>query len=103
MMPFIGQIVLYQLTEQDVNQINRRRTTGKSIAERIALQLWPIGAQAHIGDEVEPGQTFPMVIVRIHYMGLSELSVNGQVLLDGNDVLWVQDKREIIDWRMITQ
>src|SRR5205814_727766 len=96
--PSIGRIVHYKLSAQDVEQIMRRRTTRQSIANRIKTRVqrlefgeedalaWPIGAQAHIGNNVHEGDIFPMLIVRT---GLtSEDSVNGQVFLDGCDVLW---------------
>jgi hypothetical protein len=87
MIPTIGRIVHYRLDDQDAEQINRRRTTGRLIADRIALAQWPIGAQAHIGNEAKAGDTYPMLIVRC--WGDTETSaVNGQVFLDGNDVLW---------------
>ena len=48
---------------------------------------WPLGAQAHIGNDAKEGDTFPMLIVKT--WGDTETScVNGQVFLDGNDVLW---------------
>jgi hypothetical protein len=99
MKPSIGRIVHYKLTAADVAAINRRRTTGASILERIkaastlfqALKLqepipptWPLGAQAHIGNAVSEGGVYPMLIVAVH----SESHVNGQVFLDGNDVFW---------------
>lgn len=95
--PTIGRIVHYRLSADDAAQVNRRRTTGASIADRIKtlvhttgdekLAGWPIGAQAHIGNEAKEGDTFPMMIVQV--WGPSETSaVNGQVFLDGNDVLW---------------
>ena len=91
--PTIGRIVHYQLSAQDTEQIMRRRTTGKSIAERMKygddpqLKAWPAGAQAHIGNDVKEGDVFPMLIVQV--WGPSPTSaVNGQVFLDGNDVLW---------------
>ncbi len=93
MVPTIGRIVHYRLSADDVTQINRRRTTGKSIADRMQyggdpiLKAWPAGAQAHIGNEAAEGDTYPMLIVRC--WGDTETSaVNGQVFLDGNDVLW---------------
>jgi hypothetical protein len=95
--PTIGRIVHYRLSADDAQQINRRRTTGASIAERIKREFvdqsggfnpaWPLGAQAHIGNEVKEGDTFPMLIVRC--WGDTETScVNGQVFIDGNDALW---------------
>lgn len=93
MKPSLGRIVHYRLSAQDAEQVNRRRTTGKSIADRMkmvgsdSITAWPQGAQAHIGNEVKEGDTFPMLIVQL--WGDSETSsVNGQVFLDGNDVLW---------------
>jgi hypothetical protein len=85
--PTIGRAVLYRLSSIDVEQINRRRTTGKSIADRIKMGGWPIGAQAHIGNEVHTGEVYPMIVTYVCGAGLDEL--NGQVFLDGNDVLWV--------------
>jgi hypothetical protein len=74
----IGRIVLYTLTEQDAKEINRRRTTGKAIAERIAVNdplghssSWPVGAQAHIGNEVKAGEIFPMIVTKITNLGAS--------------------------------
>ena len=95
--PTIGRIVHYRLDANDVAQINRRRTTGKEIADRIAQGMvtstppqrpvWPLGAQAHIGNEAREGDVFPMLIVKV--WGKTPTSgVNGQVFLDGNDVLW---------------
>jgi len=82
--PYIGQIVTYTLSGDDATQVNRRRTNGPSIAERIKQDKWPIGAQAHIGNEVQEGQSYPMIIVRVW----SSSCVNGQVFLDGTDTLW---------------
>lgn len=97
--PSIGRIVHYKLSAFDVAQIMRRRTTGKSIAERMAVQVsqvetatpilgWPTGAQAHIGNDVHEGDVYPMMIIRV-WGPTAESAVNGQVFLDGNDVFWV--------------
>ena len=48
MIPTVGRIVLYTLTEDDAEHINQRRM---------------IGAQAHIGNDVAEGYEFPMIIV----------------------------------------
>ena len=95
--PSIGRVVHYRLTAQDVEQITRRRTTGKSIADRMKygddpqLKAWPAGAQAHIGNYVHEGDTFPMLIVRV-WGPSAESAVNGQVFLDGNDVFWATSR-----------
>ena len=100
----LGRIVLYKLSSDDAAQINRRRTTGSSIAERIKnnnlpeamgepeserdsfqfRQKWPLGAQAHIGNSVSEGDVFPMMVTKVWQPGY----VNGQVFLDGNDCFW---------------
>lgn len=98
--PSIGRIVHYRLSADDAAQIMRRRTTGKSIADRMKNAIppdegrntdpiygWPAGAQAHIGNDVHEGDTFPMLIVRV-WGPTATSCVNGQVFLDGNDVLW---------------
>ena len=81
-----GRIVHYRLTEEDAERINRRRTDSASIRDRMAQQQWPVGAQAHIGNAVTPGDYCPMVVVRC-WDGTTR--VNGQVFLDGNDTYWV--------------
>jgi hypothetical protein len=85
-----GRIVHYVLTEDDVKRINDRRTDGMSIAKRIGEDKWPLGAQAHIGNQVSVGQHFPMIIVRV--WNQEPGCVNGQVLLDGCDTFWVCSK-----------
>jgi len=95
--PSIGRVVHYRLSAQDVEEITRRRTTGKGIAERLTSMVedihgdpiygWPAGAQAHIGNNVKEGDVFPMLIVRC-WGDTATSCVNGQVFLDGNDVLW---------------
>lgn len=85
--PSIGRSVHYRLSADDATHINRRRTTRESIQQRIH-DHWPAGAQAHIGNEVAEGEVYPMVIVRV-WGPTAESAVNGQVFLDGNDVLWV--------------
>ena len=80
----IGRIVILRLSGQQADEINRRRTTNTSIAQRIDAGSWPLGAQAHIGNEVKEGQEFPMIVVAVWGDNL----VNGQVLLDGCDSYW---------------
>ena len=92
--PTVGRIVHYRLSAIDAENINRRRTSGASIAERLKSEppTWPAGAQAHIGNGATAGEVFPLVVVRVH--DEPHLTVNGQVLLDGNDQLWVTSAGE---------
>jgi hypothetical protein len=86
-----GRIVHYVLTEGDAEEINRRRTTRGAIADRIAGDKWPIGAQAHIGNRAEAGQHCAAIIVRFWGDPNSGTS-NLQVLLDGNDTYWATSR-----------
>jgi hypothetical protein len=87
--PKVGMIGLYKLSEQDVEQINRRRddAQGSGRADRMD------GVQVHFGNAVTVGQVFPMVVVRV-WGEDPEVAVNGQVLLDGNDTLWVTSRHQ---------
>lgn len=87
--PSIGRIVHYTLNEDDAIRINRRR-------EHAALHMDEHrananGVQVHAGNPVKLGQSFPMMIVAA--WGITpESAVNGQVILDGNDCLWVTSR-----------
>jgi hypothetical protein len=70
----VGETVLYTLTEQDARQIAEQRPEHKTV-----------------GNKAEAGQVLPMTIVRC-WGTTPESSVNGQVLLDGNDSLWVTSR-----------
>lgn len=77
MIPSIGRIVLYILSESDADVImNQRR----------------VQPQSHVGDAkgnpVKAGDVFPMMITRV-WGDTPESAVQGQVFLDGNDTLWV--------------
>ncbi len=96
-----GRIVLYTLSESDANEINRRRTTGPEIAQRIPLERWPLGAQAHIGTDVHAGDVLPAIVVKVHTnVTLPDdvnRPVNLKVQLDGTDTFWatVKDESEL--------
>ena len=89
--PTIGRIVHYTLSESDAEQINRRRTTGHSIKDRIDHDRWPLGAQAHIGNPVFVGQVIPAVVVNQFGDGST---LNLHCLLDGNDTFWALSRLE---------
>ena len=74
--PTVGRVVLYALSEGDVDEINRTRAVA-------ALPPTRTGNAVHAGDE------FPMVVVRV-WPGAP--SVNGQVLLDGDDSYWATSR-----------
>lgn len=84
--PTIGQIVHYTLSDQDADQINKRRKDAATNRAQIVDDA--IGYVAHTGNVAEAGQVFPMLITRV-WGDAPTSCVNGQVFLDGNDVLWV--------------
>ena len=65
--PKMGRIVIYVLSEADAQYITERRLLGFR------------------GSPVCAGDEFPMIITRVW----SPSIVNGQVMLDGVDTLWV--------------
>ena len=85
MTPTVGRIVHYKLTAQDAEQVNRRRKDAD--ANRQNHSDAALGYVAHIGNPAFEGDVYPMLIVRV-WGTTPESSVNGQVFLDGNDVLW---------------
>ncbi len=73
MKPTIGRTVIYKLSAENVQQIDVQRARS--------------GAYAIF---VSEGQEFPLVIVRVWpYEFGDQPGVNGQVILDGPDTLWV--------------
>lgn len=91
MIPTIGRTVHYTLSEQDAAEINRRR--GDAQAQIQAHRENANGVQIHIGNSVSASDVYPLVITRV--WGNTEGSlVNGQVLLDGSDSLWVTSVSE---------
>lgn len=85
--PTVGAIAVYQLNEQDVAAINRRRQD--AAASGVAREQ--SGVQVHFGNAASVGQRLPLLIVRV-WGDNPESSVNGQVFLDGNDTLWVSSR-----------
>lgn len=79
--PSIGRVVHYTLSKHDATLINKRRQDAYD--SKIAAQN--SGAVVHVGNSVAEGDVYPMMIVRVW----SPDMVNGQVILDGDDTLWV--------------
>ncbi|MFI6909865.1 hypothetical protein ACIBKY_51995 [Nonomuraea sp. NPDC050394] len=94
MTPSIGRIVHYTLSEQDAQAINRRREDFDAFQRSHAHPHEPgqpgaTGHQAHVGNPVVAGLTFPAMIVRVFTS-----SANLQVFLDGNDTYWATSRSE---------
>ncbi len=89
MIPSIGRIVEYTLTRQEAESINKRRLD----AVNSEVSKTNSGAVVHAGNHVVEGEKYPLIITRV--WGTHEgAAVNGQVLLDGNDNLWVTSRVE---------
>lgn len=86
--PTIGRTVHYMLSESDAAQINKRRDDAVGWAHEHKQNPEATGKQVHIGNIAREGDVYPMVIVRV-WGTTATSAVNGQVLLDGNDSLWV--------------
>jgi hypothetical protein len=84
--PTIGRIVHYTLSDQDADTINGRRK--QALDHVIAHRERADGSVIHYGNAVAEGDVYPMTIVRV-WGDRPEAAVNGQVHLDGNDLLWV--------------
>jgi hypothetical protein len=84
-----GDVVIYVLSGADAEMVNRRRTSGESIAERIRSGSWPKGAVAHIGVEVMAGQELPAMVLSASGNGeVADL----KVFLNGSDDFWAPQR-----------
>ncbi len=89
MIPTIGRIVLYTLTSEDADAINRRREHARlHMSEHRAKSN---GVMVHVGNGVKQGDQFPMVITRTWGSDPGN-PVQGTVLLDGSDTFWATSK-----------
>lgn len=87
MIPSAGRIVKYTLTDHDAVQVHRRR------AAAVARNPHDSGFVVYVGNPVREGDEFPLVITMV-WKSSEGGAVNGQVLLDGNDTLWVTSRVE---------
>ena len=82
-----GRIVYFVFDPESATQVNRRRTDGQSIRDRMTADppTWPAGAQAHIGNVVGPADVYPAMVLRVF---TDDGTCNLRVFLDGNDDFW---------------
>ena len=81
MIPTPGRIVAYKLTSYDAEAINIERRAENT---------------SRFGNSVAAGDIYPLVITRV-WSQLPGGAVNGQVLLDGNDSIWVTSRTLMAD------
>lgn len=89
--PTVGRTVHYVLSENNAATINKRRADAAANQRSITEQN--TGFVVHTGNRAEAGQVLPLIITRVW----SEGCVNGQLLLDGNDTLWLTSVTEATD------
>jgi hypothetical protein len=93
MIPSQGRIVAYILSVTDAAEINRRRDDARAKLEWHRENK--TGSVVHSGNPVAAGDIYPMVITKVWGSPATEgTSVNGQLLLDGNDTLWVTSRTQ---------
>jgi hypothetical protein len=78
MIPTVGRVVHYALTETDAAEINRQRDDARRAGPQNS------GKIVHVGNPAEAGQICAADVVRV----FGGQAANLQVKLDGNDTLW---------------
>lgn len=81
--PRVGDVVLFQLRENDVALINEARHVSRQFDK---------GIETLLANSVAAGEVYPMIIVRV-WGDAPDSRVNGRVILDGNDTHWVTSVR----------
>jgi len=85
----VAMPVLYRLSETDVAEIEHNRSIYQNAEP-------PAGVQIHRGNPVKVGQPFLMIVTAVwaeEFPGNEPpYGLNGQVILDGNDTLWVTSR-----------
>lgn len=88
--PTVGRVVLYSLTENDAIQINQRR---RDAVQKYHMHQWQRnGTQLHQGNDVNAGDVCAADIVRV-FGSTPEAMVNLKVKLDGNDDYWATSRK----------
>jgi len=82
-------VVLYCLTQDDADKINKRRNDSMESLDKHKANS--DGTVLHFGGEVYSGERYPMLILRVWGDNPTENSdVNGLVFADGAEGYWVQ-------------
>ena len=91
----VGSHVLYTLTADDAQAINRRRDDysafRRQASHEVVGESGRNGHQGHFGNSASEGQQYPAIIVRV--FDPSTTTANLQVHLDGNDTYWATSRQ----------
>lgn len=88
--PALGRHVLYRLSADDADRINRYRADYTSSAKNTRT-----GFIGHVGNQAAEGVVCPALIVRV--WDEPEPTCNLQVFLDGTDTYWATSRKEGTD------
>lgn len=87
--PTLGRVVLFTVSEQDADAINKRRADFAH--HRTGETYQDTGYVAHYGNTVRAGDVFPATVVRVFE---AAGSANLHVQLDGTDTYWATSVSE---------
>ena len=91
---FIGEVLGYRVTNEQVDRMNGLRIVSRSMDTARLEGKFPQGAQAHIGAASAEGDILPLIVTRITEGANGRTLVNGQLILDGSDSLWIEHATE---------
>jgi len=87
--PTVGRIVLYMLTQYDADKINKRRDDANK--HMLLHQYQSHGTMVHVGNMVHKGQQYPALVVAV-WGDNPTSAVNLKVELDGSDNYWATSR-----------
>ena len=87
--PALGATVLYRLTQDDAEKINKRRADHYNFGRTLGQVLFT-GHVGHTGNSARADDLAPAIVVRA--FDEPSPSANLQVLLDGNDTYWATSR-----------
>jgi|WetSurMetagenome_2_1015567.scaffolds.fasta_scaffold56248_1 hypothetical protein len=85
----VGQMYFYKLTAAEAALVNQRRQDAADFAKSNPSSKQ--GLQSHAGNLAASGDVCPIMITKMKHTPGKPTTVNGQVFLDGNDVLFVSN------------
>lgn len=88
--PTIGRIVIYTLSADDADKINKRRTDAQRHMD--AHRTTSNGVMVHVGNEAREGYDYPAMVVAT-WGREPDSYVNLKVELDGSDNFWAMSRK----------
>lgn len=88
--PTIGRIVIYVLSAEDAEKINKRRADAQIHMDRHRAAS--LGTMIHVGNDVHEGEEFPAMVVKT-WGDQPDSYINIKVMLDGTDAFWATSRK----------